>query len=188
MTEPYQRATSSLRKWLLPPLYLHGLSSGDLVPAMEQFLGSAAGLSPATVTRLTKQWSDDHAAFQERDLSGSNYVDVWADGVHRKVRLGQARSCVLVLIPYPERAEPDCQSGSIDGPLLWPSDERWPECSLPDENSPAGLPATVMVLVAQIFRRDAPGPWWACRHRPLAEALVSERALESSGSEGRRQP
>jgi hypothetical protein len=83
---------------VLPLLYLHGLSSGDFVPAMEQFLGSAAGLSPATVTRLTKQWSDDHAAFQDRDLSGSDYVYVWADGVHPKVRLGQARSCVLVLM------------------------------------------------------------------------------------------
>ncbi|WP_406502600.1 IS256 family transposase [Streptomyces sp. NBC_01602] len=83
---------------VLPLLYLHGLSSGDFVPAMKQFLGSAAGLSPATVTRLTKQWSDDHSAFQDRDLSGSDYVYVWADGVHPKVRLGQARSCVLVLM------------------------------------------------------------------------------------------
>jgi transposase-like protein len=40
---------------VLPLLYLHGLSSGDFVPALEQFLGSAAGLAPATVTRLTKQ-------------------------------------------------------------------------------------------------------------------------------------
>ncbi|WP_370666189.1 IS256 family transposase [Streptomyces sp. IBSBF 2507] len=83
---------------VLPLLYLHGLSSGDFVPALEQFLGSSAGLSPATVTRLTKQWSDDHAAFQDRDLSESDYVYVWADGVHPKVRLGQARSCVLVLM------------------------------------------------------------------------------------------
>ncbi|MDH6431963.1 putative transposase [Streptomyces sp. SAI-144] len=83
---------------VLPLLYLHGLSSGDFVPALEQFLGSAAGLSPATVTRLTKQWSDDHAAFQQRDLTESDYVYVWADGVHPKVRLGQAHSCVLVLM------------------------------------------------------------------------------------------
>ncbi|SEQ99897.1 Transposase (or an inactivated derivative) [Streptomyces radiopugnans] len=83
---------------VLPLLYLHGLSSGDFVPAMEQFLGSVAGFSPATVARLTKQWSDDRVAFQDRDLSGSGYVYVWADGVHPKVRLGQARSCVLVLM------------------------------------------------------------------------------------------
>lgn len=80
---------------VLPLLYLHGLSSGDFVPALEQFLGGSAGLSSATVTRLTRQWQADHAASQERDLSESDYVYVWADGVHPKVRLGQARSCVL---------------------------------------------------------------------------------------------
>jgi putative transposase len=83
---------------VLPLLYLHGLSSGDFVPALEQFLGSAAGLSPATATRLTKQWQDDHAAFQQRDLAESDDVYVRADGVHPKVRLGQAHSCVLVLM------------------------------------------------------------------------------------------
>ncbi|WP_030689403.1 IS256 family transposase [Streptomyces sp. NRRL B-1347] len=83
---------------VLPALYLHGLSTGDFVPALEQFLGSAAGLSAPTVTRLTKQWQADHAAFQARDLSGSDWVYVWADGVHPKVRLGQAHSCVLVLM------------------------------------------------------------------------------------------
>ncbi|WP_344634492.1 IS256 family transposase [Kitasatospora cystarginea] len=83
---------------VLPLLYLHGLSSGDFVPALEQFLGGTAGLSPAIVTRLTKQWSDDHAAFQERDLSDRDFVYVWADGVHPKVRLGPAHSCVLVLL------------------------------------------------------------------------------------------
>jgi putative transposase len=62
---------------VLPLLYLHGLSSGDFVPALEQFLGSAAGLSPATVTRLTKQWGEDHAAFQTRDLSDRDFVYVW---------------------------------------------------------------------------------------------------------------
>lgn len=83
---------------VLPLLYLHGLSSGDFVPALEQFLGSAAGLSPAAVTRLTKQWGEGHAAFQDRDLSDRDFVYVWADGVHPKVRLGQAHSCVLVLL------------------------------------------------------------------------------------------
>jgi putative transposase len=83
---------------VLPLLYLHGLSGGDFVPALEQFLGSAAGLSGPTVNRLTKQWQDDHTAFQARDLSSSDYVYVWVDGVHPRVRLGQAHSCVLVLM------------------------------------------------------------------------------------------
>jgi putative transposase len=83
---------------VLPLLYLHGLSSGDFAPALEQFLGSSAGLSPATVTRLTKQWQDDHTAFMDRDLTGSDYVYVWADGVHLRIRLGEGKACVLVLI------------------------------------------------------------------------------------------
>ncbi|WP_431676043.1 IS256 family transposase [Kitasatospora sp. KL5] len=83
---------------VLPLLYLHGLSSGDFVPALEQFLGSSAGLSPATVTRLTTQWQADHALFQKRDLSGADYVYVWADGIHLRIRLEEARAAVLVVI------------------------------------------------------------------------------------------
>ena len=55
---------------VLPLLYLHGLSSGDFVPALEQFLGSSAGLSPATVTRLTKQWQADHSRLQRAGPGG----------------------------------------------------------------------------------------------------------------------
>ncbi len=83
---------------VLPLLYLHGPSSGDFVPALEQFLGSSAGLSPGTVTRLTAQWQADHTAFNERDLSTSDYVYVWADGIHLKIRLEQAKAAVLVLM------------------------------------------------------------------------------------------
>ena len=46
---------------VLPLLYLHGLSTGDFVRALEGFLGSAAGLSSATIARLTKQWTEDYA-------------------------------------------------------------------------------------------------------------------------------
>jgi len=49
---------------VLPLLYLHGLSSSDFGPALEQFLGSDAGLSAATITRLTAQWQDEARAFR----------------------------------------------------------------------------------------------------------------------------
>ena len=49
---------------VVPLLYLHGLSSSDFAPALEQFLGTSAGLSAATVTRLTSQWQDEAAAFK----------------------------------------------------------------------------------------------------------------------------
>jgi len=83
---------------VLPLLYLHGLSSGDFVPALTQFLGSTAGLSAATVTRLTAQWQDDAAAFATRSLTGTDYVYLWVDGIHLKVRLAQDKVCLLVMI------------------------------------------------------------------------------------------
>jgi transposase-like protein len=83
---------------VLPLLYLHGLSSSDFGPALEQFLGSAAGLSAATITRLTTQWQDDAAAFNHRSLTDTDYVYCWVDGIHLKVRLEQDKVCLLVII------------------------------------------------------------------------------------------
>jgi transposase-like protein len=83
---------------LLPLLYLHGLSSSDFGPALEQFLGSDAGLSAATITRLTTQWQDEARAFNARSLAGSDYVYVWIDGIHLKVRLEADKVCLLVII------------------------------------------------------------------------------------------
>ncbi len=83
---------------VLPLLYLHGLSSGDFGPALTQFLGSGNGLSPATITRLTKDWQDEAAAFNKRSLAGTDYVYVWVDGIHLKVRLEQDKVCLLVMI------------------------------------------------------------------------------------------
>ena len=83
---------------VLPLLYLHGLSSNDFAPALEQFLGSAQGLSAAVVTRLTRQWQDQATAFQERSLAGTDYVYLWVDGIHLKVRLEQDKVCLLVMI------------------------------------------------------------------------------------------
>jgi putative transposase len=83
---------------VLPLLYLHGLSGGDFVPALEQFLGSGAGLSASTVTRLTEQWQAECEAFSRRDLSEVDYVYVWADGIHVTVRLEEHKLCLLVVI------------------------------------------------------------------------------------------
>jgi len=83
---------------VLPLLYLHGLSSSDFGPALEQFLGSDHGLSPATITRLTAQWQDEARAFNARSLADTDYVYCWVDGIHLKVRLEQDKVCLLVII------------------------------------------------------------------------------------------
>ena len=83
---------------VLPLLYLHGLSTSDFAPALEQFLGSAHGLSAPTITRLTGQWTTDARAFAARSLAEVDYVYLWVDGIHLKVRLEQDKVCLLVMI------------------------------------------------------------------------------------------
>ena len=68
---------------VLPLLYLHGLSSGDFVPALEQFCGSAAGSSAATITRLTTQWPRRRSSPSTRNAR---------QGVRRRVRGQVAQS------------------------------------------------------------------------------------------------
>jgi transposase-like protein len=62
---PWARKTPKITE-VLPLLYLHGLSSGDFVPALGQFLGSSAGLSAAVITRFTETWQAEQRAFAER--------------------------------------------------------------------------------------------------------------------------
>ena len=83
---------------VLPLLYLHGLSTGDFAPALGEFFGSTAGLSPSVITRLTVQWQDEQRAFMARSLTDRDYVYVWVDGVHFNVRLEQDRLCCLVMV------------------------------------------------------------------------------------------
>ncbi len=83
---------------VLPVLYLRGLSTGDFAPALEEFFGSDTGLSATSITGLVETWTDDYTAFEQRDLSGSDYVYVWADGVHFRIRLEEDRLCCLVIV------------------------------------------------------------------------------------------
>ena len=94
---PWCRKTPKITE-VLPLLYLHGLSSGDFVPALGQFLGSTAGLSGPVITKLTEAWKAEQRSFAERDLSGVDYVYLWVDGIHVNIRLAEHKLCLLVMI------------------------------------------------------------------------------------------
>jgi len=94
---PWARKTPKITE-VLPLLYLHGLSSGDFVPALGQFLGSAKGLSSAVITKLTEQWKTEQRTFSQRDLSEVDFVYLWADGIHVNIRLEEHKLCLLVMI------------------------------------------------------------------------------------------
>lgn len=94
---PWARKSPKVSE-VLPLMYLHGMSTGDFAPALSEFFGSGAGLSPSVVTRLTTQWQDEQRAFAERTLADRDYVYIWADGVHFNVRLEEERLCCLVIV------------------------------------------------------------------------------------------
>ena len=89
---PWARKSPKVAE-VLPLMYLHGMSSGDFVPALDEFFGSAAGLSASVITRLTADWQDDRERFSHRSLADVDYVYVWVDGVHFNVRLDEDRLC-----------------------------------------------------------------------------------------------
>src|SRR5262249_18885869 len=59
---------------------------------------SAAGLSAAVITKLTETWKAEQRAFAARDLSGVDYVYLWAGGIHVNIRLEEHKLCPLVMI------------------------------------------------------------------------------------------
>ncbi len=94
---PWARKSPKVAE-VLPLMYLHGMSSGDFVPALEEFFGSAAGLSASVITRLTTEWQRERDQFAHRSLKDVDYVYLFADGIHFNVRLEEARLCALVIV------------------------------------------------------------------------------------------
>lgn len=95
---PYLRRSQRLDQ-VLPLLYLRGLSTGDFAPALAELLGEAArGFSATNIVRLKEHWEAEYREWRLRDLAGTDYVYVWADGVNFSVRLEEDRLTCLVLI------------------------------------------------------------------------------------------
>lgn len=87
---------------MIPWLYLKGVSTSDFGEALPALVGEKAkGLSANVVVRLKEQWADEYEQWMPRDLSEKEYVYVWADGIHVKVRLeddARKKQCILVLM------------------------------------------------------------------------------------------
>jgi putative transposase len=146
----------------VPLLYLHGLSGGDFVAALEEFFGSKAGLSATTIARLTEQWQEERERFMARELAERDYVYVWVDGIHTtRVRLGSdERLCCLVMIG----ARPDGRKELValqDG--YRESEESWAEL-LRDLNK-RGMRAPVLAI------GDGALGFWAAARDAFPETL-----------------
>lgn len=105
MVPPYIRKAKSLEA-ALPWLCLKGISTGDMQEALSVLVGEdAKGLSPSVVSRLKAQWAEAYQRWNQRGLSGEQYVYVWADGIYSTLRGEDDRLCLLVLIGVDARGE-----------------------------------------------------------------------------------
>ena len=98
LVPPYVRKTASLEA-ALPWLYLKGISTGEMGPALKVLVGAQAkGLSASTVSRLKQQWREEYEGWRHRRLDQERWVYVWADGIYSGLRAEQQRLCALVIV------------------------------------------------------------------------------------------
>lgn len=101
----YVRKARSLEA-AVPWLYLKGVSTGEMGPALEVLVGSdARGLSASTVSRLKRRWSEEYGEWRKRAVDKDRWVYLWADAIYSPVRGDNPRLCILVLIGANERGE-----------------------------------------------------------------------------------
>ena len=94
---PYLRKTKAIED-LVPWLYLKGISTGEMSDALIHLGFDGTGLSASSVARMTESWQGEYDNWSKRDLTGKEYVYVWADGIYFGCRLTDDRPCVLVLM------------------------------------------------------------------------------------------
>jgi transposase-like protein len=86
----------------VPILYLKGISTGDMMTALESILGpNASGLSATNIVRLKRLWEGEYKDWAKRDLSDKRYVYIWADGIYFNVRLEEPdtkKMCFLIVM------------------------------------------------------------------------------------------
>jgi putative transposase len=105
LVPPYVRKSASLEA-ALPWLYLKGISTGEMAPALEVLVGSEAkGLSASTVSRLKQHWREDYEVWRHRRMDKDRWVYIWADGIYSGLRAERQRLCALVIVGVNARGE-----------------------------------------------------------------------------------
>jgi putative transposase len=105
LVPPYVRRTKTLEA-ALPWLYLKGISSGEMAPALKVLLGpDATGFSANTVSRLKRDWAKEYDGWKEADLDNEPIVYIWADGVHSGLRGENDKLCALVIFGVTARGK-----------------------------------------------------------------------------------
>ncbi len=105
LVPPYVRRAKSVEA-VLPWLYLHGVSTGNMQEALAALLGpEAAGLSASAVARLKGCWMEEYRSWCRAKLGRDRWVYLWVDGIYSGLRAEDARLCALVVIGVNERGQ-----------------------------------------------------------------------------------
>jgi len=120
---PYLKKTKNIEE-LIPWLYLRGISTGDMQPALAPIFGNEAkGLSAGTVYRLKQAWELEYKAWSTRALNNRKYVYIWADGIYSKIRMND-KLCLLVIMGVDDTGRKELLAVS-DG--VRESEQSWTE-------------------------------------------------------------
>ncbi len=94
---PYLRRSPNVES-ILPLLYLKGLSGNAFYESLKSLLGEdIGGLSSSAISILKKQWEKEFRDWKKRDIL-EDFVYLWCDGVHFKVRLGDDKKASLLVV------------------------------------------------------------------------------------------
>ncbi|RMG79307.1 MAG: IS256 family transposase, partial [Bacteroidetes bacterium] len=105
----YIRKSPSLES-ALPLMYLYGISTNDILPALKTLLGKKAkGLSAATIGRLKKEWEHEYLNWKKREIT-EDYPIIWVDGVYFKVKGMKEKTCMLVVVGANSKGEKEILS------------------------------------------------------------------------------
>jgi len=105
LVPPYVRRAKSVEA-VLPWLYLHGVSTGNMQEALAALLGpEAAGLSASAVARLKACWTEEYRSWRRAKLGRDRWVYLWVDGIYSGLRAEDQRLCALVVIGVNERGQ-----------------------------------------------------------------------------------
>ena len=105
LVPPYVRRAKSVEA-VLPWLYLHGVSTGNMQEALAALLGpAAAGLSASAVARLEGCWAEEYRLWRRAKLGRDRWVYLWVDGIYSGLRAEDERLCALVVVGVNERGQ-----------------------------------------------------------------------------------